>query len=131
MLRKFHESKIAGREAITLWGTGSPRREFLHVDDLAIACLHLLNTYNDSSPINIGWGKDITIKHLAEKIAGIVQFEGKINWDETKPDGVPQKILDITRINKLGWQPSIDLTEGLKKTLDWYQNVRPEVSESI
>lgn len=120
MLRKFHEAKLAGSESITLWGTGNPRREFLHVDDLAIACLHLLKTYNDSSPINVGWGKDITVKQLAEKIAGIVQFEGRIIWDETKPDGTPQKILDTTRINKLGWNPSIELMDGLKMTLDWY-----------
>lgn len=124
MLRKFHEAKLARSESITLWGTGNPRREFLHVDDLAIACLHLLKTYNDSSPINVGWGKDMTIKQLAEKIAGLVQFEGQIIWDETKPDGTPQKVLDTTRINKLGWNPSIELTQGLKTTLDWYLKER-------
>ena len=129
MLRKFHEAKLARSESITLWGTGNPRREFLHVDDLAIACLHLLKTYNDANPINIGWGKDITIKQLAEKIAGIVQFEGRIIWDETKPDGTPQKILDTTRINKLGWNPSIELMDGLQMTLDWYLKEKDQQKE--
>ena len=120
MLRKFYEAKQAGSKSITLWGTGTPRREFLHVDDLAIACLHLLRTYNDSSPINVGWGRDITIKQLAEKIAGIVEFEGEVIWDVSKPDGTPQKVLDTTRMTKLGWHPKIELSDGLKTTMEWY-----------
>ena len=120
MLRKFYEAKQVGSKSITLWGTGTPRREFLHVDDLAIACLHLLRTYNDSSPINVGWGRDITIKQLAEKIAGIVEFEGEVIWDVSKPDGTPQKVLDTTRITKLGWHPKIELSDGLKTTMEWY-----------
>lgn len=120
MLRKFYEAKQAGSKSITLWGTGTPRREFLHVDDLAIACLHLLRTYNDSSPINVGWGRDITIKQLAEKIAGIVEFEGEVIWDVSKPDGTPQKVLDTTRITKLDWHPKIELSDGLKTTMEWY-----------
>lgn len=120
LLRKFHEAKSSGSESITLWGSGNPRREFLHVDDLAIACLHLLKNYNASSPINVGWGKDITIRKLAEKIAEIVQFEGRINWDNTKPDGTPQKVLDTTMINASGWFPKIELVDGLKMTFEWY-----------
>lgn len=120
MLRKFHEAKVNGAESVTLWGTGTPRREFLHVDDLAAACLHLLYTYNQPEPINIGWGEDITIKELAEMISDITGFRGEIIWDSSKPDGTPRKLLDTSRINALGWSPKIGLQSGLATTMNSY-----------
>jgi GDP-L-fucose synthase len=120
MIRRFHEAKIQNLSEVTLWGTGSPRREFLHVDDLARACLHLLEVYHDGMPINVGCGHDVTIKELAETVARIVGFEGKMNWDSSKPDGTPQKLLDTSRINALGWEPTVTLEDGIRNTYEWF-----------
>lgn len=122
MVRKFHEAKVGNKSEVQMWGTGSPRREFLHVDDLAAACLHLLDNYNDDSPINVGTGTDVAIRELAELVARIVQFEQEIVWDTSKPDGTPQKLLDTTRINSLGWNSRIDLETGLKGLYEFYKS---------
>ena len=121
MVRKFHEAKVGNKSEVQMWGTGSPRREFLHVDDLAAACLHLLDNYNDDSPINVGTGTDVAIRELAELVAKIVQFEREIVWDTSKPDGTPQKLLDTTRIKSLGWDSRIDLETGLKGLYAFYK----------
>ncbi len=112
--------RLEGGESVTVWGTGSPRREFLHVDDLADACLFLMNNYEDSQIINIGAGKDIRIKELAELIKEVVGFSGDIVFDPSKPDGMPRKLLNVSKLKALGWQPKISLREGLEKTYRWY-----------
>jgi GDP-L-fucose synthase len=122
LIRKFHDAKIKGDKEVTLWGSGSPKREFLHADDLGSACLFLLEHYNSDSPINVGIGKDISIEALADLIQEIVGYSGEIVWDTSKPDGTPQKLLDVSRINQLGWEPSIDLRSGLEQTYKWYVN---------
>jgi GDP-L-fucose synthase len=119
-IRRFHEAKVSGAPSVTVWGTGSPRREFLHVDDLAQACLMLLQKYDSAETINIGWGDDLPIKELAETVASVVGYSGTIEWDSSKPDGMPRKLLDTTRINELGWFPSIKLRDGLTSTYEWY-----------
>lgn len=120
LLYKMHKAKVAGESTVTVWGTGTPRREFLHVDDLADACLFLMDNYDDSVAINVGTGQDITIKELAELIKEIVGFQGDIVFDTTKPDGTPRKLLDITRITSLGWRPRIGLREGIRQTYQWH-----------
>ena len=120
MIRRFHEAKLSGAPVVTLWGTGTPLREFLHTDDLARAVLHLLAHYDDGAPINIGWGLDQSIAELAELIAEIVGYEGSISWDDSKLDGTPRKLLDTTKINSLGWMPKIGLREGIATTYEWY-----------
>jgi GDP-L-fucose synthase len=120
LIRKFHDAKIRDDKEVTLWGSGSPKREFLHADDLGSACLFLLEHYNSDSPINVGIGKDISIDALADLIQEIVGYSGEIVWDTSKPDGTPQKLLDVSRINQLGWEPSIDLRSGLEQTYKWY-----------
>jgi len=119
-IRRFHEAKRDGRDKVTVWGTGSPRREFLHVDDLADACLMLIDTYDSPETINVGWGDDLPIKDLAETVAAVVGFEGEIEWDTSKPDGMPRKLLDTSRINALGWHPTIKLRDGVASTYEWY-----------
>lgn len=119
-IRRFHEAKESGASKVTVWGTGAPRREFLHVDDLAQACLMLLQKYDSSETINIGWGDDLPIKDLAETVANAVGFDGEIEWDTSKPDGMPRKLLDTSRINALGWYPSIKLPDGVASTYEWY-----------
>lgn len=119
-IRRFHEAKVSGAPTVTVWGTGSPRREFLHVDDLAQACLRLLDVYDSPETINIGWGDDLPIKELAETVASVVGYEGEIVWDSSKPDGMPRKLLDTSRINALGWYPTIKLRDGLTSTYQWY-----------
>jgi len=121
LLRKIHEAKTNGKPA-QLWGTGKPRREFLHVDDCAEACMALMARYSDSQIINIGAGEDISIAELAVMIAGIAAYTGAIEWDHSKPDGMPRKLLDSRRINAMGWRPGTRLQEGLQKTYDWYVN---------
>ena len=106
--------------SILLWGTGAPRREFLHVNDLAAACVFLMNNYDESEIINIGWGKDLTIQELAELVSQVVGFKGEITWDSSKPDGTPQKLLDVSRLTKLGWQAKIDLEDGIRQVYRWY-----------
>jgi GDP-L-fucose synthase len=120
LIRKLHEATIAGSSTVTLWGTGKPLREFLHTDDLANACAFLLENYDEDAPINVGWGKDISIADLAQLIAEIVGFNGQILWDHTKPDGTPRKVLNTTKINSLGWEPTISLRDGIESTYRWY-----------
>jgi GDP-L-fucose synthase len=115
MLRKFHEAKLENKPLVELWGDGSPMREFLHVDDLAEACVFLMKNYNEQGLVNIGVGDDITIKNLALCIQKIVGFEGKINWDISKPNGTPKKLMDVSKINKMGWKAKIGLDEGIKR----------------
>ena len=120
LIRKFHEAKESGKKELTLWGTGAARREFLHVDDLADACLFLMEHYSDSEIINVGTGEDISIRELAELIKKTSGFSGKISWDKSRPDGMPRKLLDVSKINALGWRHNIPLEEGIKKTYEWY-----------
>lgn len=117
LIRRFILAKKNNDPSVVIWGTGTPRREFMHVDDLADACYFLLNNYNDAGHVNIGWGSDISIKQLAEIISNEVGYEGELEFDFTKPDGTPRKLLDTTKINKLGWSPSITLEEGIKRTI--------------
>lgn len=116
MIRKFHEAKVSRAPSVTLWGTGTPRREFLHVDDLADACLFLMERHDGSRIVNIGTGEDLTIRELAEKVRGAVEYEGEILWDESKPDGTPRKLLDVSFLHALGWRHSIGLDEGIRGT---------------
>ncbi len=114
--------RSAYHPSVVLWGTGAPRREFMHVDDLADAGVFLMNRYDDSDIINIGWGRDQSILELAEMVSEVVGYRGDIKWDETKPDGTPQKLLDISRLKKLGWQPRITLQNGIREVYAWYQS---------
>ena len=124
MIRKFDDAKNSGRD-VNLWGSGRPRREFLHVDDLAAACVHVLERYDHPAPINIGVGCDISIADLAQLVKDVVHFEGSIVWDLDKPDGTPRKLLDVGRIEALGWRAKIDLESGVRSTYEWYlQNGR-------
>lgn len=120
LLRKFHDAKTKGEKEVVMWGTGSAMREFLYVDDLADACVHLMNTYEENEIVNIGTGKDIKIIDLANLIKKVVGFEGKIVSDTTKPDGTPRKLLDVSKLHSLGWKHKIELEEGLKKTYEWF-----------
>ena len=120
LIRRFHEAKLANVESISIWGTGTSRREFLHSDDLADAVLFLMENYDDSEIVNVGCGKDQTIKELAETIQEVVGYTGHLKFDSTRPDGTPQKILDISKINSLGWKPTISLREGLKQVYQLY-----------
>ena len=120
MIRKFHDAKANNRSSVELWGTGLPMREFLHVDDLADACLFLLEKYNEEMPINVGTGTDVTIQELAELIKVIVDFPGQVIWDSSKPDGTPRKLLDVNRIRKLGWKHKVFLPDGLASTYAEY-----------
>ncbi len=114
LLRKFHEAREKGDTVVTLWGTGSPRREFLHADDLADACYFIMQQYNNAEPLNIGVGEDVTIKELAEIIRDITGFAGKIEWDTSKPDGTPRKLMDVSRLTAAGWKASTGLVEGIR-----------------
>jgi GDP-L-fucose synthase len=120
LIRKFHEAKLKSDPFVTLWGTGSPRREFLHVDDLADACVFLMNHYDESDIINIGYGEDISIAELALLVKEIVGYDGRIEYDADKPDGTPRKLLDSNKLISLGWKPGLSLKEGIKKTYEWY-----------
>ncbi|ADQ18561.1 NAD-dependent epimerase/dehydratase [Leadbetterella byssophila DSM 17132] len=123
MIRKFHEAKKENKSQVELWGTGSPMREFLHADDLADACVYLMDTYNDSTLVNIGTGVDITIKELAETIKAEVGYEGEIFWNTEKPDGTPRKLMDVSKLHGLGWKHSIDLKEGIHKVYSEYKEL--------
>lgn len=121
LIRKFHDAKNTGSPTVTLWGSGSPKREFLHSDDLGRACIFLIDNYDNDVPINVGVGEEISIKELAKLIKEIVGFEGEVLWDATMPDGTPRKVLDVSRISALGWEPEITLIDGIQSTYDWFQ----------
>lgn len=120
LIRRFHEAKKTGAKEVVCWGTGSPLREFLHVDDLADASVFLMNNYSDMSHINMGSGKEVTIKELAELVKEVTGFEGELKWDTTKPDGTPRKLMDNSKLAALGWEAKIPLKEGLTETYKWY-----------
>jgi len=120
MIRKFHDAKLEGRDEVVIWGSGSPRREFLHADDLADACLFLMQSFDEESHINVGTGEDLTIRELAELVGEAVHPEARLVFDTTKPDGSPQKLLDVSRLHDLGWKHSIDLREGVESTYHWF-----------
>lgn len=121
LIRRYDEARQAEAQSVTNWGTGSPRREFLHVDDMAAACLYLLEHYDGPEQVNVGTGRDATIQEIAALVAEVVGYDGETAWDPTKPDGTPQKLLDVTRLRELGWEASIDLREGLRSTVEWYR----------
>ncbi len=136
MIRRFHQAKIQAATEVVIWGTGSPRREFLHVDDMADACLHVMNLNRDTylkgvnpmlSHVNIGTGKDCTIRELAELIAEVVGFKGSLIFDHTKADGAPRKLLDVSRMSELGWHAKIDLLDGISSTYNWFLNNNSEI----
>jgi GDP-L-fucose synthase len=120
LMRRFHEARLEGVPSVALWGTGTPRREFLHVADLAKACLLLLESYDGDEPVNVGTGTDLTIAELAELVADVVGYEGAITWDPSKPDGTPRKLLDVSRIQALGWTADTTLEQGVSATYRWY-----------
>ena len=120
LLRRFHEAQRDGLKEVTVWGSGTPKREFLHSDDLASACLFLMEHYDSPEIINIGWGQDCTIRELAEMIAETVGYTGTLKWDDSRPDGTPRKVLDNRKLSALGWEPKISLQEGLRLTYQWY-----------
>lgn len=121
LIRRYDEAAKSGAESVSNWGSGSPRREFLHVDDLAAACLHLMENYDGPSQVNVGTGLDITIKELASIVAEAVGYHGDIQWDVSKPDGTPRKLLDISKLSESGWTASIGLKDGIRSTVEWYR----------
>jgi GDP-L-fucose synthase len=128
LLRKFHEAAAAGAPEVNIWGTGAPRREFLHVDDLADACLFLMLNYDSPEIVNVGTGVDVTIRELAEMIQRVTGFKGCLTFDSSKPDGTPRKLLDVSKLNGLGWKASIPLERGVAETYAWYRRQKPEMS---
>lgn len=120
LIRRFHEAKVKGLKEVVVWGTGSPFREFLHVDDLADAVVFLIQNYSGHDHVNMGSGAEVTIKELAEMVKDVVGFEGRLTWDSSKPDGTPRKLLDSSKLAKLGWQAKIPLKQGLTETYKWY-----------
>lgn len=122
LIRRYEEAVASGTPSVTNWGTGSPRREFLHADDMAGACLHLLEHYDGPEQINIGSGTDVTIREIAETIASVVGYSGETEWDTTKPDGTPQKLLDVSKLAQAGWTSTISLQEGIERTVAWYRH---------
>jgi len=121
LIRKFHDAKMAGQDSVEIWGTGSPKREFLHVDDLADACVFLMQTYSGSDIVNIGVGEDLSIRDLAELVADVVGFKGELVFNPDMPDGTPRKLVDVSRITQLGWKAGISLEDGLRDTYAWFQ----------
>lgn len=120
LIRRFHEARLSGQPDVIVWGSGAPRREFLHVDDLARACIFLLERYNGASTINVGCGQDVSIRELAELVRNVVHPSGVIEFDRSKPDGAPRKLLDVSRIQTLGWRPQIKLEDGVRQTYRWF-----------
>jgi GDP-L-fucose synthase len=129
LIRRFHEAKVAGAQEVVVWGTGAPRREFLYVDDLADACIHLMKTYSSDELVNIGTGEDITIAEFARLVAGVVGYKGKIAYDPARPDGTPQKLLDVSRLAKLDWRARTSLEEGLKLAYHAYLREHSQAAE--
>ncbi|MDP3111471.1 MAG: GDP-L-fucose synthase [Thermodesulfovibrionales bacterium] len=124
LIRKFHEAKVNDKPYVEVWGSGNPKREFLFVDDLADACLFLMENYDKKEIINIGTGEDVTVKELAETVKEVVGYGGEIRFDKTRPDGTPRKLLDVSRINSLGWKAKTPLREGIEKTYEWYKDLK-------
>lgn len=122
LIRRFHDAKVAGEGKVAVWGTGTPRREFLHADDLADACVFLMRSYERDEVVNVGCGEDVSIKELADIVREEVGYSGSIEFDSTKPDGTPRKLLDVTRLFALGWRPTISLRNGIRSTYDWFLN---------
>jgi GDP-L-fucose synthase len=122
LIRRIHEAKVRGDESVTVWGTGTPRREFLHVDDLADAVLYLLQTYEGEAIVNIGWGRDVTIRELVGIVMSVIGYSGRLIFDASKPDGTPRKLLDVSRLTDLGWRPRIALEDGIAKTYAWFKD---------
>lgn len=121
LIRRYDEAAKSGAQSVSNWGTGSPRREFLHVDDMAAACLHLMENYDGPDQVNVGTGSDVTIKELASLVANAVGYEGKMEWDDSKPDGTPRKLLDVSKLTAAGWSASVGLQEGIRSTVQWYR----------
>lgn len=122
LIRRFHEAKISGAKSVTCWGTGSPLREFLYVDDLADACVYLMNTYSGNETVNLGTGKELTIKELTELVADVIGYDGEILWDTSKPDGTPRKLLDVSKLESLGWKYKTELKDGIKLSYEDFLN---------
>jgi GDP-L-fucose synthase len=127
LLRRFHEAKLRGDGEVILWGSGSPRREFLHVDDMAAACAVVMEKHDGNDLVNIGCGEDISIRELAELVRGVVGYPGRIAWDTSKPDGTPRKLLDVSRLFAFGWRPTISLSDGIESTYAWYMQHESEL----
>jgi GDP-L-fucose synthase len=127
LMRKCDEARRSDAAGVLVWGTGRPRREFLHVDDLADACVYLMEHYSEEAPVNIGWGEDVSIAELAERIAAVVGFRGELRFDPSRPDGTPRKLLDVSRLTALGWRARIALSEGLASTYRWYCEHRQDL----
>jgi len=128
LIRKVHDAKLAGAKEIPIWGTGSPRREFLHVDDLADACVFLLENYNSPEIINIGCGEDVTIRELAGTVCDVLDYHGDLAFDTSKPDGTPRKLLDMTKLFALCWRPKISLREGIRSAYDWFLDAQAKAA---
>lgn len=122
LIRRFHEAKVSGAKSVTCWGTGSPLREFLYVDDLADACVYLMNTYSGNETVNLGTGKELTIKELTELVADVIGYDGEILWDTSKPDGTPRKLLDVSKLESLGWKYKTELKDGIKLSYEDFLN---------
>jgi GDP-L-fucose synthase len=131
LIRKFHDAKVAGRDEVEVWGTGSPLRELLHVDDLADACLHLMDHYDGEGHVNVGTGEDISIRELAETVRAVVHPDAELVFDPSKPDGMPRKVLDVSKLRALGWQHRIELAEGVKSTYDWFLATDPALIRGL
>jgi GDP-L-fucose synthase len=132
LIRRFHEARTNGMASVTLWGSGAPRREFLHVDDMADACLMLLERHSGNELVNVGCGEDVTIRELAELVRRVVGYNGGIEWDTSKPDGTPRKLLDRTRLLRYGWHPRIQLEDGVRATYKWYvEQDRPVLASAV
>ncbi len=126
LMRRFHEAKLAGDHELVVWGSGSPRREFLHVDDLAAACVFLMDHYSEPGHINVGTGHDISIRELAERMRDLIHPDAELRFDSSKPDGMPRKVLDVSKIEKLGWKHEIPFADGLESTYEWFQSAYDE-----
>ena len=120
LIRKFHEAKVENKPFVEIWGTGMPKREFIHVDDLAGACFYLMQNYNENEIVNIGMGEDISIKDLALLIKSVIGYDGELKFDGSKPDGTPRKLLDVSKLNSVGWKYSIPLKDGINNTYNWF-----------